>query len=138
MLHLIQSSVLWRPRYLHDKEEDQDDEDADVWVQPRSRAAQAGRRGILGDFGPGEIIKKGVDTLSRHQLQEKKNELDRSKRRNIFGLFLPFFNTKHSLSVMRLFQDERINSLQQLLALIAAVIFFSVIIGDVSSSPLQP
>lgn len=60
---------LWSLRYLHDKEEDQDDEDADVWVEPHSRAAQAGRRGVLGDFGPGEIIKKGVDTLPRHQLQ---------------------------------------------------------------------
>lgn len=78
VLYLIQSGALWRLRYLHDKEEDQDDEDADVWVEPRSRTSQAGRRGILGDFGPGEIIKKGVDTLPWHQLQEKKNELDRS------------------------------------------------------------
>lgn len=60
--------ALWRLRYLHDKEEDQDDEDADVWVEPRSRAAQAGRGGILGDFGPGKIIKKGVYTLPWHQL----------------------------------------------------------------------
>lgn len=55
-------------RYLHDKEEDQDDKDADMWMEPRSRATQAGRRGILGDFGPGEIIKKGVYTLPWHQL----------------------------------------------------------------------
>lgn len=69
VLHLIQCGALWRLRYLHDKEEDQDDKDADVWVEPHSRAAQAGRWGILGDFGPGEIIKKGVYTLPRHQLQ---------------------------------------------------------------------
>lgn len=60
--------ALWRLRYLHDKEEDQDDEDADVRMEPRGRAAQAGRGGILGDFGPGKIIKKGVYTLPWHQL----------------------------------------------------------------------
>lgn len=76
--HATANSVqqaLWRMRYLHDKEEDQDDEDADMWMEPRSRATQAGRRGILGDFGPGEIIKKGVYTLPWHQLWKKKWEL---------------------------------------------------------------
>lgn len=81
--------ALWRLRYLHDEEEDQDDEDADVRMEPHSRAAQAGRRGILGDFGPGEIIEKGVYTLPRHQLQHKR----RSARR-IFLFFSVFSDFK--------------------------------------------
>lgn len=80
VLHLIHGGALWRLRYLHEKEEDQDDEDADVRMEPRSRAAQAGRRGILGDFGPGEIIKKGVNALPRHQLQQKKGSFKKRTR----------------------------------------------------------
>lgn len=56
--------------YLHDEEEEKDDEDADARVQPHGGAAQPGRSRRCCDFGPGEIIKQGVDALSGHQLPE--------------------------------------------------------------------
>lgn len=54
--------------YLHDKEEEEDDKDADMGVEPGGRAAQArwGRRSR--DFGPGEIIKERVYALPGHEL----------------------------------------------------------------------
>lgn len=54
--------------YLHDEEKEQDDKDIEMRVQPCSRLAQArGCRGVP-DFGPGEIVKKGIDTFPGHQL----------------------------------------------------------------------
>lgn len=63
-----------RERYLHDEEKEEDDEDANVWMEPHRGATQAGRRRVPCDFGPGEIIKQGVDTLPGHQLPEKKQK----------------------------------------------------------------
>lgn len=57
-----------RERYLHDTEEEEDDEDADMWMEPCRRATKPGRSRRSLDFGPGEIIKKGVDALPGHQL----------------------------------------------------------------------
>lgn len=58
--------------YLHDEKENEDDEDADFWMEPGGREAQARFQGGVPDFCPGEIIKQGVDTLSRHQLHKEK------------------------------------------------------------------
>lgn len=62
-------------RYLHDEEEEEDEEDADIWMKPRSRATQAGWSRRSWDFGPGEIVKKGVNALSGHQLWAETNTL---------------------------------------------------------------
>lgn len=55
---------------LHDEEEEEDDEDADLRMEPDGRATQAGRRRRPGDFGPGEVVKQGVDALAGHQLPQ--------------------------------------------------------------------
>lgn len=58
-----------REGYLHDEEEEEDDKDADVGMEPCRGATQAGGERRSRDFGPGEIIKQRVDTLPGHQLQ---------------------------------------------------------------------
>ena len=55
--------------YFHDEEEQQDEEDADVGVQPGGGAAQPRGERRRVDLGPGEVIKQGVDALPGHELQ---------------------------------------------------------------------
>lgn len=62
-------------RYLHDEEEEEDDEDADMRMEPCRCSTQAGWSRRFWDFGPGEIVKQGVDAFSGHQLPVGNNTL---------------------------------------------------------------
>lgn len=68
-----------REGYLHDKEEEEDDKDADVGMEPCRGATQAGGERRSRDFGPGEIIKQRVDTLPGHQLPGRMNRQQTDK-----------------------------------------------------------
>lgn len=52
--------------YLHDKEEEDDDDHVDLWVDPHSRPAQAFR--VTHMLYPSVVVKQGTDGFTRHQL----------------------------------------------------------------------
>lgn len=56
-------------RYLHDKEEEDDDDNVDLWVDPHSRPAQAFR--VTYVFYPRIVVKQGADGFTGHQLGEE-------------------------------------------------------------------
>lgn len=53
-------------RYLHDKEEEDDDDHVDLGVDPHSGRAQA--CGVTYVFYPRIVVKEGADGFPRHQL----------------------------------------------------------------------
>lgn len=52
--------------YLHDKEEEDDDDHVDLWVDPHGRPAQAFR--VTHMLYPCVVVKQGTDGFTRHQL----------------------------------------------------------------------
>lgn len=53
-------------QYLHDKEEKDDDDNIDPWVNPHSRLAQA--FGVTLVFYPRIVVKQSTDGFPGHQL----------------------------------------------------------------------